>query len=716
MKLANKILLSIFCVSVTVITAIATIYYSLVRNHLENSFNTRYNSLGASISNSFMEMDKLSDTINYNAVNSLFLIDKFQQIPSDKKLDSLAKKFGVYGFYVINNQGRFIRSSNLSLSLQKKSLFSYCEAYKGLLQKKSNLQVTPIIPSYPNNTPEKLIMIPNHNLTLILESGYHLKFIEEILLKTIRNNKGIISIGLYSPNNYELGYIDNKGKFEQGRHNINALTLINDEKIFKYRILANTSYCCECTVKKTQYTSGPYYYDLVMKVSTKSLVKELYQIKIKIIFALLFTLLIAFIISQIISKKIAKRLREINERMDNIIKTGDLSNSLVVTASTTASNDEIESLAASFNHMIEQLKLYQQKVRDTAVAEISSKIIHNIRSPLIVLDTIAKKLNHVLDNSNVNLLKNAIKDIKALSEKLLLTYRKNSSNDFSETENTDLTGYITISSMINEVINLKSVEWNANTLHMPVVINQDCIFSWIKVVPADFRAILSNIINNAYEALNKPNRFIKINLILENNYYTICIEDNGIGIPYNKLETVLSGESLKHKGNGLGLSGAVRYIEDTLHGKLELSSIEGVGTTVIIHIPYINPPSWFADTISITKDTKIFVLDDDRSILKYWEQRFKKLKSSAFFSLNTFDFIQNYENSKNAINKVFLIDYELSNDINGLNIIKNTLIGEKNIYLVTTHAEDPWIQNDIDSLPIYMIPKSHIIDIKILYI
>ncbi|MCC2624399.1 MAG: hypothetical protein K0R14_272 [Burkholderiales bacterium] len=464
MKLANKILLSIFLVSVTSITSTTIIYYSLVKKRLENSFNTQYNSLGTSISNSFIEMDKLSDTISYNAVKALVLIEKYQGLPNDKQLDTLAKKFGVGGFFAINKFGRFIRSSDLPIALQKNSLFSYCPAYRDLIYGTSKYQVTPIIPSYPNNRPVKLVMIPNYNTSLILEGSYYLKFIEEILLKTIKNNKNIISIGLYSPNDYELGYIDSNGKFEQGKPSANASTVGSGEKIFKYKIPASTRNCCECTVKKTQYSGGAYYYGLVMKVSMQPLLIELYYLKLKIIFISLLMFIVAFIVSQIIARKIAKRLGDINESIENIIKTGDLSNGLVVMKSNKTNRDEIDSLAISFNHMIKQLKLYQQKARNSAVAEISSKIVHNIRSPLIVLDTTVKKLSQIVDNSNLNLLKNAVKDIKSLSEKLLLTYRKSTDNNgLIDNENTDSTAYITISSMINEVFALKAVEWEIKT-------------------------------------------------------------------------------------------------------------------------------------------------------------------------------------------------------------------------------------------------------------
>ena len=59
MKLANKILLSIFFVSIIAVTTIISMYYIIVKEHLLESYVERYDSLGRSISNSFVEMGTL---------------------------------------------------------------------------------------------------------------------------------------------------------------------------------------------------------------------------------------------------------------------------------------------------------------------------------------------------------------------------------------------------------------------------------------------------------------------------------------------------------------------------------------------------------------------------------------------------------------------------------------------------------------------------------
>jgi signal transduction histidine kinase len=75
----------------------------------------------------------------------------------------------------------------------------------------------------------------------------------------------------------------------------------------------------------------------------------------------------------------------------------------------------------------------------------------------------------------------------------------------------------------------------------------------------------------------------------------IRVCDTGIGIPRDQLSRVLepfhqadSSLARKHEGTGLGLSISRRLVE--MHGgKLEISSVEGQGTTVLVTLPAAQP-------------------------------------------------------------------------------------------------------------------------------
>lgn len=65
----------------------------------------------------------------------------------------------------------------------------------------------------------------------------------------------------------------------------------------------------------------------------------------------------------------------------------------------------------------------------------------------------------------------------------------------------------------------------------------------------------------------------------------LLIADSGCGIASEFLPRILSGESFKRGGRGLGLSGAKDYIE-SLGGKLIFTSKEGRGSQVKLLLPY----------------------------------------------------------------------------------------------------------------------------------
>ena len=59
---------------------------------------------------------------------------------------------------------------------------------------------------------------------------------------------------------------------------------------------------------------------------------------------------------------------------------------------------------------------------------------------------------------------------------------------------------------------------------------------------------------------------------------------------------ILSGKSLKHSGNGIGLLSAQEYFNN-LKGKLELESTLNIGTILRITFPVADKPAWFINHI-----------------------------------------------------------------------------------------------------------------------
>src|SRR3989338_1239855 len=313
MNFKTKIFLSLLAVSMFLSIGILIGTYFVVRNYINDEFFSRYNSLGNVVANMFHQMGKVSDQVNKNAVTILKTISKFSAIPSNRDLSLLANQVGIQGFYVISSDLKFIRSSDLPLKKQKNSLFSYCAGYRNLVDGKLNQAVTPIIPSYPYGIPSKFVMIPNFNRSLILETGIHLSYIGDILHKSIEYNHNIISIGLFAPNGYKLGFISSKGKFIDTKNKVPISTLSgnyrkNETMILNFKIPASVAYCCECRYKGVANIShSNYYYILQMTASLSPLIDTLFKIKMYFLFLFLLMLVVNFFISIFLANKLVAR-------------------------------------------------------------------------------------------------------------------------------------------------------------------------------------------------------------------------------------------------------------------------------------------------------------------------------------------------------------------------------------------------------------------------
>ena len=113
-------------------------------------------------------------------------------------------------------------------------------------------------------------------------------------------------------------------------------------------------------------------------------------------------------------------------------------------------------------------------------------------------------------------------------------------------------------------------------------------------VVADRRAIMQIILNLLSNAVkfSKPNGCININLNERDKHFSIRIEDQGIGIPANKLANITmpfeqaeSDYTREYEGSGLGLA-ITKELAEIHGGNLYIESTLDVGTTVIIRLPY----------------------------------------------------------------------------------------------------------------------------------
>lgn len=315
--------------------------------------------------------------------------------------------------------------------------------------------------------------------------------------------------------------------------------------------------------------------------------------------------------------------------------------------------------------------------------KIVHQTVHDIRSPLTAMHMILPLCNTLPEKLRTSLSKAAVRMLDIANELLNKVKLEEDIKDESCHQTLILAELL-------EVITEKKYEYRHLSLNFTSRINQSGYFAFININAKAFKRSLSNLINNAVEALDGNAEKITIYLDTMDDKVRIIIEDSGKGMTEARKDKILNNivvTSGKSYGKGLGFS-QIREALENNNGILNIESEVGIGTKVILTFPKIENPKWMVEKIELDNDTLVIILDDDESIHGAWEARFKKsaphLERRHFKDGNEAVL---YINNLNAIekNKVFLLtDYELlQQNLNGLDVISQTEI--KNSILVTSH-------------------------------
>ena len=106
----------------------------------------------------------------------------------------------------------------------------------------------------------------------------------------------------------------------------------------------------------------------------------------------------------------------------------------------------------------------------------------------------------------------------------------------------------------------------------------------------DLSQICYNLVENAIK-YNNVNGWVKVSLDADHKFFTVSVEDSGIGIPEESLEHIFErfyrvdkSHSKEINGNGLGL--AITRNAILMHrGAIKVRSVEGEGTKFFVKIP-----------------------------------------------------------------------------------------------------------------------------------
>ena len=368
-----------------------------------------------------------------------------------------------------------------------------------------------------------------------------------------------------------------------------------------------------------------------------------------------------------------------------------------------AQNGEIDELAYLVNQIQEReekLKIAKENESLVVIGQMVSQVAHDMRSPLAVINTIVKQADQVPERQRV-MMRGANKQLRGLTDNLLSQYRiKPITNLMTENPTHDPQK---ISILLSSIISEKQAEYNQLPITIHYKLDTHSVDATTDISMVDFKRVISNILNNAIEAIHGVGH-VTVTLTASSNTAIIRINDSGVGMKPELIEKILNGKSVscKKNGVGIGLASSYNFIQ-CWGGELDIASQPNVGTTVIITIPVylLNIDSHD----NRTEHADLILIDDNKSVTDAWEfsSMHKKKKIVIFNNLNDV----NRDITKFDRGTPIYIDSDLGGSIRGEQYAKNIYEhGFLNIYLTTGYKESSfesmhWIKGIVGKDPIF---------------
>lgn len=203
----------------------------------------------------------------------------------------------------------------------------------------------------------------------------------------------------------------------------------------------------------------------------------------------------------------------------------------------------------------------------SGIAGISKLVLHD---PGISVEN--KELLHLIEEASDS----SLKMIKELMSSNVIQIEKNHFN------------FVEMNKYIQQ--SLKLLEFSAKEKSIKLIAEYLPSPIFVSIEPDQMDRVIANLVANAIK-FSTPNSNIKITLQADNSFFTLIIEDEGIGIPKENHDSVFDMfTAAKRKGTageksfGLGLSICKQIVE--MHsGNISFTSETGKGTCFFVKLP-----------------------------------------------------------------------------------------------------------------------------------
>jgi CheY-like chemotaxis protein len=347
-----------------------------------------------------------------------------------------------------------------------------------------------------------------------------------------------------------------------------------------------------------------------------------------------------------------------------------------------------------------KMKINQLAIHEE-VASVSRQVAHDIKSPLAALKMAIETFNEIPSDKK-HFIKRSVERIDDIINDL---HQKSRREDKREDKQEAI---LLMSSVINSVISEKRLTLNNKEITILNTTPEQFQLTFARANRSVIKRMISNLLNNAIEALPAQSGLIEIQFSeLNQTWCKMSIKDNGKGIPPHLIEQIKQKHFTHDKigGQGLGLS----YVqEQILHwqGELNITSQVNIGTLIEFTLPRSHSPSWFCSSLNLHKTEKIFVVDDDSSIFELWKNKLQALKLPVQHIQTPEDFLTRLSEIDHNHHFIIIdLDY-MGSETNGFQIISH--LKHARFILSTSRFEESEVQNRCAQERIQILPKDFI--------
>lgn len=295
---------------------------------------------------------------------------------------------------------------------------------------------------------------------------------------------------------------------------------------------------------------------------------------------LVFMLISLYIISSILTEKIIKPIEIASENIESILSGEKVEDEEIY--------DELVPFIRAIHRQKREIDYYIKSLKEGEKIrrEFTANVSHELKTPLTSINGFAEMIENQMVKDE-DMIKSA-SIIRREGNRLLEMI--DSIIKLSELEDISITREFKTIDLLDVVktvyTNLKPMADSKN-----VKLNISGEGTSIKGDQRMIEDLIYNLVDNAIK-YNKNGGEVNANLSLEGNLSIIKISDTGIGIPlesqkriFERFYRVDKSRSKKVNGTGLGLS-IVKHTVEYHNGSLDISSIEGEGTTIEIRFIY----------------------------------------------------------------------------------------------------------------------------------